>query len=471
MPIRSIIALLVAAVPALADDAPWSSYRGNARRTGNTDNIAGPAKPEVIWFLQSKENFVASPVPSGSDILFAGLGGFNNGVVVSLRATPKDSKTIAPAWTKGSPFVKLPTVSSPAASDGKVVFGAGMHHTDGAALYCFPADGGYLIWVLEMAGPLVHMEASPAVANGRVYIGGGAAGVLCVDLNTVTLNGKELPVKEVPALQAARMKELKAQYEVEKKKDPDFAVEPNEGNLWKPAPKAVWTQGQKRWHVDAPLLVAADKVLVASAYLDKEKEGDRAVFALDAVTGKELWRAPLTYNPWGGPTLAGDTVIVTTSSIAYDPKALDGAKGEVVALELATGKEKWKKAVPGGVLGCAAATADAAVFTCTDGKLRTFDLKDGSRKTIYDAKAAFFAPPAVVGDVAYVADLAGVVHAVDLKSGNAVWTFDLGKDPLKLPGMNYGGVTVHGGKLYLATCNLEGPFARQPTVVVCIGAK
>ena len=117
--------------------------------------------------------------------------------------------------------------------------------------------------------------------------------------------------------------------------------------------------------------------------------------------GKELWKAPLTYNPWGGPTLAGDTVIVTTSSIAYDPKELEGAKGEVVALDLATGKEKWKKPVPGGVLGCAAATKDAAVFTCTDGKLRAFDLKDGSRKVIYDAKAPFFAPPAVVGDVAY----------------------------------------------------------------------
>ena len=28
-----------------------------------------------------------------------------------------------------------------------------------------------------------------------------------------------------------------------------------------------------------------------------------------------------------------------------------------------------------------------------------------------------------------------------------------------------------GGQLYLATCNLEGPFTRQPTVVVCIGTK
>ena len=37
--------------------------------------------------------------------------------------------------------------------------------------------------------------------------------------------------------------------------------------------------------------------------------------------------------------------------------------------------------------------------------------------------------------------------------------------------MVYGGVTVHGGKLVVATCNLEGPSAGKETVIVCIGSK
>ncbi|HJZ94074.1 MAG TPA: PQQ-binding-like beta-propeller repeat protein [Gemmataceae bacterium] len=462
---------LVATVPAIGDEAPWSTYRGNVRRSGNTDGIAGPARPEVIWVIKDTKHFVAAPVPNGADILLPGLSGFNEGVVSSLPINPKDPKNITPTWVKGGQLLGLPTVSSPAVSDGKVTFGGGMHDSPGAALYCYPTDGSCLLWVLQMKGPLMHMEASPTVANGRVYTGGGAAGVVCVDLNTVTLNGKEMSVKDVPAAQSARLKELQAKYEVEKKKDPEFAIAPGEDQLWRPAPKTIWMQGEKRWHVDAPVLVAGDKVLAASAFLDKEKEGDRAVYCLDAGSGKELWRASLTYNPWGGPTLAGETVIVTTSSIAYKMTDVEQAKGEVVALDLATGKEKWKKLVPGGVLGCAAATNDAAVFTCTDGKVRAFALADGSRKIIYDAKAPFFAPPAVVGDTAYVADLNGVVHAIDLKTGNAAWTFDLGKEPLKLPGMNYGGITVHGGRLYLATFNRDGPFAGQSTAVVCIGGK
>jgi hypothetical protein len=37
--------------------------------------------------------------------------------------------------------------------------------------------------------------------------------------------------------------------------------------------------------------------------------------------------------------------------------------------------------------------------------------------------------------------------------------------------MVYGGPVLHNGKLYVATCNIEGVFARKPTVVACIGDK
>ena len=468
----AVLGLLLGTLPLAAEDAPWATYRGNARRTGNTDNIPGPtASPAVVWAMKSTGHFVASPVPVGDQLLFSAIGALNRPEVFTLAATPKNPTDIRPTWSKSQPLPKLPTVSSAAVSDGKIILGEGMHQTDGADLYCLPADGSTLLWALSVPGELVHMEGSPAVANGKVYVGGGSAGVICVELDAVTLDGKEMTVKDVPALQAAHMKKLRAAYEVDKKKDPDFARAPGDGDLLRPSPKKVWAQGEKRWHVDAPILVAGDKVLAASEFLDKEKLGERALFCLDANTGKELCKAPLTYNPWSGPSLAGDTVIVTTSSISYDPKLVEGAKGEVVAIELATGKEKWKKNLPGGALGCAAVTADAAVFTATDGKVRAFSLKDGSRVSIYDAKDCFFAPPAVVGDIAYVPDCKGVVHAVNWKTGAAIWTFDLGKDPLKSPGMNYGGITVHGGKLFLATCNIEGPFARQPTVVVCLGTK
>ena len=57
-------------------------------------------------------------------------------------------------------------------------------------------------------------------------------------------------------------------------------------------------------------------VLAASAYLDKEKVGERALFCLDADTGSVKWQAPLRLNPWGGPSVQGDLVVVSGSTEA-----------------------------------------------------------------------------------------------------------------------------------------------------------
>jgi hypothetical protein len=65
-----------------------------------------------------------------------------------------------------------------------------------------------------------------------------------------------------------------------------------------------------------------------------------------------------------------------------------------------------------------------------------------------------------------------VFHPLHLKSGAALWAIDLAMHPdVRAPGMVYGGPVVHGGRLFVATCNLEGEFARKPTVVVCIGER
>jgi outer membrane protein assembly factor BamB len=448
---------------------PWATYRGNLRRTGNADNTAGPAKPNVLWVMKSQEHFVASPLPVGDQLFISGLGAFNVSTFYCLAADPKAAQRVL--WSKSTPFLKLPTVSSPAVADGKLIFGDGMHQTDGAILHCLRIDKGLPLWQLPQPGKLVHLEGSPTVADGRVYLGGGAAGVLCVDMNRVTLEGKELDLGSVQKVLDQKWSELQAKYEADKKKDPDFAVPPNEDQLPKPAPTLVWQQGKDKLHVDAPVAVVGDRVLVASAFLDKEQVGDRAIYCLNAKTGSVLWRTPLGLNPWGGPSVTGNLVIVTGSSIGYDPKALKGAKGAIAAFDLVDGKEKWRKDLPGGVVSCAALTNDLAIAAATDGKVRAFDLT-GERRWVYDAKMPLFAPPALAAGVVYVGDLRGVVHAIDVTDGSARWKLDLGAHPdVKAPGMVYGGPVVQGGRVFVATCNLEGSSAQKPTAVVCIGEK
>src|SRR5260370_6413482 len=242
-----------------------------------------------------------------------------------------------------------------------LVFGDGLPTSYVSLHRCVRASDGFPLWQLPVAGNLVHFEGTPTIANGKLYAGGGNAGVLCVEPGKVTLEGRE---HDLPAVQAAlekRWKEVVAKYEVEKKKDPEFALPPDESLLPRPAPKRIWQQGEGRWHVDAPVAVVEDRVLAASAYLDDEKAGERALVCLKAADGAVLWKTPLKLNPWAGPTV-GPYVLVGCSSIRLEPKAIAGAKGEVVAIELDTGKVKWRKEGPGGVLSTVVVKAGMSFF-------------------------------------------------------------------------------------------------------------
>lgn len=447
--------------------APWATYRGNIQRTAHTDDLPGPVSPKVLWALKSKDHFIASPVPVGDRLYVSGLGAFNLGNFACLSTDPKaKSRTL---WTKSTPYLKLPTVSSPGVYKNFLIFGDGMHQTNGALLYCLEGTEGAPVWRHSVPGELVHLEGSPTIVDGKAYIGGGAAGVLCLEIDRATLDGKSHDLPALQKIMAQSWKELQAKYDLVKKTDM-FAIPPNEDQLPKADPKRLWQEGKEKWHVDAPVAVVGERILAASAFLDKEGVGDRALYCLDARTGKTIWRAPLKLNPWGGPAVLGDTVIVSGSTIGYDVNLLKGAKGFIAGFNLKDGSLKWMKEITGGVVACAALSGNSAVVSATDGKVRAFDIATGERQWIYDAKAPLFAPVAIAKGVVYAGDLRGVLHAINLATGADTWKLDLAADgAVQAPGMIYGGPVIHGGRLYVATCNLQGANAQKETVVVCVG--
>ena len=179
--ILPILGALLAWSCGTAEAADWLTNRGNPQRTGAADDQPGPKTKQILWVYKSRDHFVAAPVPGGKELFVSSLGAFNTSRFDALATDPAAAKRIA--WTKSAPYLKLPTVSAPALAEGRLVFGDGMHQTDGAVLHCLTADNGLALWQLPVPGKLVHLEGSPTIAGGRVYIGGGNAGVLCVDLN------------------------------------------------------------------------------------------------------------------------------------------------------------------------------------------------------------------------------------------------------------------------------------------------
>lgn len=464
--LSAVVLFTFIALPSLAAD--WSTNRGNAQRTGQIDALPGPSTPKVLWVHRSEDHFIAAPVAGPNAVYVSGLGALNTSSFQALNTDPAAKARVV--WSKTAPYLKLPVASAPAVSNGLLVFGDGMHQTDGGILHCLRTDTGSPLWQLLLPGELVHLEGSPTIAHNRVYMGGGNAGVVCVELEKLKLAGQTHDRATAQKKLDDEWKKLLAKYEADKKKDPDFAFPPSDEALTKPEPIVVWQQGAKKWHVDASVAVVGDAVLVASGYLDAEKTGERALFSLNAADGSERWKVPLQHNPWAGATVSGDTVLVGCSNIRFDPKFVAQGQGEVIAISLATGKVQWQKKVTGGVVSPIAAVDGLAIFTATDGKLRAFDIGTSRLKWTYDGKTPFFAGPAVAAGTIYVADLAGIVHAVELSSGRKLWTLDLANDPaVRAPGMVYGSPIVQGGRLYLATCNLDRD--QKGTVVVCIGEK
>ncbi len=468
--LAGLAVLLAWCSPAPAD---WPTARGNEARTGNLDGRPGPKTPEVLWAYKAREHFIGSPVPDLQSLYVPGLGAFNTGTFHCLSLAKDAAERIR--WSKATPILKRPTVSSPAVAQGLVVFGDGMHQTDNAILYCFRRDTGRCVWQLPAPGKLVHIEGAPTISGGRVYVGGGDAGVLCVDLDQARLGERDYTLGQIDELLEKRWKELLAQYEEAKKKDPEFAIAPSEDALPKPVPRVYWQAGKGAWHVDAPVAVSAGRgyVYVPSAYLDAEKCGKRALLCLRARSSREVsvrWEVPLKVNPWGGVTIADRrTVLVACSSIRFDPKRLADARGEVVAVDGSEGRVRWRKDVPGGVLSTVASARGLAVFAATDGKVRAWDVSSGEQRWVFDAAHPFFAGPAIVKDMVYVVDIKGVAYGIELDTGRKQWSLNVPADQLvQAPGMVFGSPVVHGGRLYLATGNLFGAATDQPSAIVCI---
>src|SRR5688500_9841936 len=148
---------------------PWSTYRGNAQRTGHTDAQAGPMAPKVLWALKSRDHYIASPLPLGNRLYVSGLGAFNLGNFMALSTEPDAKARLL--WTKTTPYLKQSTVSSPGVFKNWLIFGDGMHQHNGAMLYCMDAAEGAPVWRHQAPGDLVHIEGSPTIVDGKAYVG------------------------------------------------------------------------------------------------------------------------------------------------------------------------------------------------------------------------------------------------------------------------------------------------------------
>jgi outer membrane protein assembly factor BamB len=363
------------------------------------------------------------PVPDGGTRMFR-LDAQRSGVYPPTSET--ESGMVA--WT----FATGGSVrSSPVVAGDLLLVGSG----DGF-LYAFDKESGAERWRFEAGSPV---NSSPAVHGDAAYIGDRGNRFYAVDLRNGSLRWRAETGADVP-----------------------------------------WPWGHEGWdYFTSSPAVAGDLVIAGS--------GDGNVYAFDARSGTERWRASTGGRVRASPSVGDSSVYVgstdgvfygldlatgavrwtyETEGVAHDAAtsgfdrtsiqstaAVDDAHvffgsrdGGVYALERSTGALAWRTGHETSWIVGSPGLADPGV--CVGGSDGQFfeclDRETGEPIWQIPTGARVFSSPAVAGDVMFVGSHAGALDAIEVASGTRRWSLPLGAEVLSSP-------ELADGMLYVGT--------------------
>ncbi len=398
-------------------------FRGGPERRGCTaiePAIPDPMLGEWNWaFAREARTFYSSPAVDGRHVYIASAEKkvfSDSGNIFCL-----DSTTGEEVWRDNLKGYRA-TFSSPAAAGDVVVCGEGLHYTADARIVCLDRRTGAVRWEHRTAS---HVESSPCIYNGKVYVGAGDDGIYCLAL-----------APESP-----------------------------------PAAQIIWHKSG----ADYPDAESAPAALDGKVYIGLGL-GGRAVCCLDAETGDEIWRTATPYPVWSAPSVVGGRLFVgmgngnfvesaeevwaatlkemrsrnaPAEEIAQREKEM-APGGAVWCVDATSGRKIWEFPLPQAVLGAVAAGKDRLYFGCSDGYLYCLSL-DGKLLGRWNAGAAIVTSPALAERHIYVATKAGILYCLDAATLEVK-----GEAPLyrRRPGATdffLSSPFVAGGRIYVGT--------------------
>lgn len=157
---------------------------------------------------------------------------------------------------------------------------------------------------------------------------------------------------------------------------------------------------------------------------------NRSTAPAPAVDGR-VWSRSLPERHVTPPVVAQDTVVVGT------------AGGELLAVALATGDERWRRSVS-GVQGAPAVVDDWVVVAADDGRLHRFGLSAGTASDPIELGSSMRSSVTGADGNAFVIATPGTLVAVDVPSWDVNWSVDLETRGVGKPAVGNGRVVVSG---------------------------
>ena len=203
--------------------------------------------------------------------------------------------------------------------------------------------------------------------------------------------------------------------------------------------------GRARWRHDALARVRSSVAVGAGLVVFGTTAGH--VRAVDAKDGTLRWDfasegAAHKFADAGNDT----TAIVDSPVIAGDEVVVGGRDGFIYALELASGRQRWRTTHDGSswILGGAWDGEHVLIASGSAALVQAADPRDGSQAWRFATRSAVFSSVTVAGDTLLFSDFSGTAYAIDRRSGAGRWRFPLGGRALSTP-------VVHGDTVYCAS--------------------
>jgi outer membrane protein assembly factor BamB len=197
-------------------------------------------------------------------------------------------------------------------------------------------------------------------------------------------------------------------------------------DLGVPRRKPLWARGVGEYIEYPPSY--CDGVLYVNTF-----KGD--TWAIDAETGKTLWRKISTSPKPSTPAIAGDKLIVSSKD------------GTVTALTRRSGKLVWQIRTNAKVESSPAVAEGIAFFGATDGRLFAVDVDTGHVRWAFDTGGRINASPSLAEGRVCITTYAGSVFCLRQRDGHKLWSTYVKRDTFRYESF-YASPSTDGRRLY-----------------------